>query len=129
MDRRSFVKIVTASLGSLMAAGCGPYSFNPAGRQSYANVAVPLFENRSQEYGIRELLTEGIINGFIQDGTLEVVNERRAEAVLRGTVLRYRREPYTYDINERVEQYRVYITIEARLEDPVPSRNAHGALL
>jgi hypothetical protein len=100
-------------------AGCGPYSFNPAGRQSYENVAVPLFENRSQEYGVRELLTEGVINGFIQDGTLAVVNERRAEAVLRATVLRYHREPYTYDINERVEVYRVYITIEARLEDPV----------
>lgn len=101
-----------------LCQGCGPYSFNPAGRQAFSDLAVPLFENRTPEYGIRERLTEGVINGFIRDGTLPVVNERRAEAILRGTVLSYHREAYTYDAQETVTEYRVYITIEARLEDP-----------
>ncbi len=103
----------------LTAGGCGPYSFDPAGRQEYADVAIPLFENRTREYGIRELLTEGVINGFIQDGTLPVVNERRAAAVLRGTVTGFVRRPFTYKADETVQQYRVIITISARLEDPV----------
>ena len=110
---------VLAPTAVLLSSGCGPYSFSPSGRQAYTNVAVPLFENQTREYGIRELLTEGVINGFIRDGTLPVVNERRAEAVLRGTVTAYIRQPYTYDANEQVQEYRVYITIAARLEDPV----------
>jgi hypothetical protein len=110
---------VCTLLLAVLVAGCGPYSFNPAGRQAYSNIAVPLFENRSSEYGIREALTEGVIDGFIQDGTLPVVNERRADVVLRGTVVNYVRRPYTYDAQEQVQEYRVYITISARLEDPV----------
>lgn len=108
-----------ALLLPLLIGGCGPYSFSPSGKSSYKNIAVPLFENESREYGIRELLTEGVINGFIQDGTLPVVNEKRAEAVLRGSVVSYVRQPYTYAADESVQEYRVIITIKAHLEDPV----------
>lgn len=107
-------------LGVLLpAGGCGPYSFSPSGHGAFKSIAVPLFENQSREYGIRELLTEGVINGFIQDGTKTVVNEKRAEAVLRGSVISYARQPYTYAADESVQEYRVIITIKARLEDPV----------
>jgi len=101
------------------ALACGPYSFNPSGRSSLKSIAVPLFENQTREYGIRELLTEGVINGFVQDGSVTVVNEKRAEAVLRGSVLAYVRQPYTYAADESVQEYRVVITIQARLEDAV----------
>jgi len=99
--------------------GCGPYSFREGGgKGAYKSIAVPLFENRTSEYGIRELLTEGVIDGFIKDGALPVVNEKRADAVLRGVVTAYRRDPYTYDAGERVKEYRVTISVSARLEDP-----------
>lgn len=100
-------------------SSCGPYSFSPSGRSKLKSVAVPLFENQTREYGIRELLTEGIIDGFVKDGNLPVVNEKRAEAVLRGSVLSYVRQPYTYAADESVQEYRVIITIRARLEDAV----------
>lgn len=102
----------------LVLAGCGPYSFSPGGRGAFKTIAIPLFENQTSEYGIRELLTEGVINRFIQDGGMSVVNERNADAVLRGVIVEYRREPFTYDASERVKEYRVTITIQARLEDP-----------
>jgi lipopolysaccharide assembly LptE-like protein len=104
---------------ALLASGCGPYSFSPSGKASFKNIAVPLFENQTREYGIRELLTEGVINRFIQDGSLKVVNETHADAVLHGSVLTYARQPYTYAADESVQEYRVIITIQARLEDPV----------
>lgn len=101
-----------------MSVACGPYGFREGGRKgSLSSIAVPLFENRTAEYGIRELLTEGIIDRFIKDGSLPVVNEKRADAVLRGIVTGYRRDPYTYDASERVKEYRVTITVSARLED------------
>jgi hypothetical protein len=115
------VVLVASLLGvSLMAAaGCGPYSFREGGgKGGYKSIAVPLFENRTSEYGIRELLTEGVIDGFIKDGGLPVVNEKRADAVLRGAVTAYRRDAYTYDAGDRVKEYRVTISVSARLEDP-----------
>jgi len=114
LARRAVLALLWLAVG-----GCGPYSFNPSGRSALKSIAVPLFENQTREYGIRELLTEGVINGFIRDGTLAVVNEKRAEAVLRGSVLSYVRQPYTYEADESVQEYRVIITIQARLEDPV----------
>jgi len=101
----------------LTTAACGPYSFREGGRGKLGSIAVPLFENRTAEYGIRELLTEGVIDRFIKDGSVPVVNEKRADAVLRGVVTGYRRDPYTYDAAERVKEYKVTITISARLED------------
>jgi hypothetical protein len=106
-------------MAALAAPGCGPYGFREGGgKGAYESIAVPLFENHTSEYGIRELLTEGVIDGFIKDGTLPVVNEKRADAVLRGVVTAYRRDPYTYDAGERVKEYRVTISVSARLEDP-----------
>jgi len=103
----------------MLALGCGPYSFREGGgKGGYKSIAVPLFENRTSEYGIRELLTEGVIDGFIKDGALPVVNEKRADAVLRGAITGYRRDAYTYDAGERVKEYRVTISVSARLEDP-----------
>lgn len=104
---------------ALLAGGCGPYSFNPSGHSKIKSVAVPLFENQTREYGIRELLTEGVINGFVRDGSVTVVNEKRADAILRGSVVSYVRQPYTYAADESVQEYRVIITIQARLEDAV----------
>jgi hypothetical protein len=112
-------RLGAAAVLLLFTAGCGAYSFSPSGRSAVKSIAVPLFENQTREYGIRELLTEGVINGFVRDGSLPVVNEKRAEAVLRGNVLSYVRQAYTYAADESVQEYRVIITIEARLEDPV----------
>jgi len=113
----------TCTLGTLMAtlviASCGPYSFNPGGRGGLSSIAVPLFENRTAEYGIRELLTEGVIDRFVRDGSLKVLNERLADAVLRGAVVGYQSDPYNYDAGEIVSEYRVTITVNVRVEDPV----------
>jgi outer membrane lipopolysaccharide assembly protein LptE/RlpB len=112
------IRRITIALAMTALAGCGPYGFSPGGKGAFKTVAIPLFENQTSEYGIRELLTEGVINRFIQDGGMSVVNERSADAVLRGVVVEYKREPFTYDASERVKEYRVTITIQARLEDP-----------
>jgi len=103
----------------LVIAGCGPYSFSPGGRGGLSSLAVPLFENRTAEYGIRELLTEGVIDRFVRDGSVKIVNERLADAVLRGEVTGYESRAYNYDANENVSEYRVTVTVHVRVEDPV----------
>lgn len=116
---RHIAILIAAVAAMLLAGSCGPYSFSPGGRGGLSSLAVPLFENRTAEYGIRELLTEGVIDRFVRDGSLKIVNERLADAVLRGAVVSYESLPYNYDAGEVVSEYRVTVTVQVRVENPV----------
>jgi hypothetical protein len=98
-------------------SGCGVYSFSGSGLSGVNTIAVPLFDNQTQEYGIREALTEKIANRFVQDNTLKVVNEKAADTILRGTITRYNRESYTFDEQENIKEYIVRIWVMASFEE------------
>jgi hypothetical protein len=97
--------------------GCGVYSFSGSGLSGIKTIAVPLFDNQTDQYGIREDLTTDIANRFVQDNTLKVVNEKIADSILRGTIIKYTREAYTYDENENVKEYIVRIWVNASFEE------------
>ncbi len=82
---------------------------------SYAHiktVAVPLFEisdDQSVEYGVIEQLTDVVIDGLVDDGSLRVVDEDRADSIIRGVVLRIKDEPFTYSAKEEAQSFRIRI--------------------
>ncbi len=96
-------------------AGCGVYTLSSSMASGIETVAVPVFENESVEYGIAEDVTSGVIEGFVADNTLKVVARSRADAILEGTIKTYSREPYTYDENDNVTEYKVNISARVRL--------------
>jgi hypothetical protein len=98
-------------------AGCGVYSFSGSGLSGIKTIAVPLFDNETQEYGLREALTEKIAERFVQDNTLKVVNERTAESILRGVVTRYARETHTFDEQENPKEYIARIWVRLSFEE------------
>jgi len=102
---------------------CGPYSFTGAGLPGVKTIAIPLFENQTEEYGIREELTNKLVLAFVQDNTLKVANERIADAVLRGTILKYQKEAYTFDENENVKEYIARIYVKMIVEDKKHNKN------
>lgn len=104
-----------ALVACLAATGCGVYSFSGSLSSGIESVAVPIFENKTVEYGIAEELTSGIVDGFVADNTLKVVPRSKADAVLNGIIVRYERVAYTYDENDQVQEYKVTITASARL--------------
>jgi hypothetical protein len=98
--------------------GCSYYSFSGSTLPSHIKtVAVPLFENRTTEYGITDRLTEEIINMLVRDNTLKVVPEGKADSLLRGSIVGYEKEAYTFDENENVREYIVRIYVDASFED------------
>jgi len=99
-----------------LLCGCGPYSFSPSVSGDIKTISVPLLENRTNEFGISEALTQGIIDGFITDNTLKISTREKADAVLVGTIIEYDRKPYTFDQQENVKEYIVRIFIQAYLE-------------
>lgn len=101
---------------SIATAGCGYYSFSGSGLKGVNTLAVPLFENQTQEYGIRESLTKKVVDAYVQDNTMKVANEKIADSILFGTITRYFREAHTFDESENVKEYKVRVFVNVTLE-------------
>ncbi len=101
---------------SLLIVACTPYSFSGGRTALVKTIAIPLFENETAEFGLAESLTEGIIDGFVEDNQIKVVDESTAEAILTGTVTDYSRKAYTFDETDQVNEYIVEIWVDAKLD-------------
>jgi hypothetical protein len=110
------VRIVSVWAGvSILATAvlsCGVYTFSPSALGGIKSVAIPLFDNRTTESGLRESLTDRLSQAFVDDNTLRVVPEATADAVLRGAVVSYRREAYSYSEAEVVSEYIVHVGVD-----------------
>jgi len=97
---------------------CGVYSFSGSGLPSHIRtVAVPIFENRTAEIGIRETLTDAVTEALVTDGRLRVVGPDAADSIIEGTVVDYREQAYTYDRSENVQEYIVRIYVDVSYQD------------
>jgi len=109
--------LYTAYCLLLFISGCGVYSFSGSSIPGIKTIAVPLFDNQTQEYGIRESLTEAVANRFVKDNTLKVVNEKISDSVLRGVITNYKRESHTFDEQENIKEYIVRIWVNVWFEE------------
>ncbi len=98
--------------GPLTIFSCGPYSFNPGGGGA-KSIAIPLFENQTTQFGVREALTDSVSFRFLRDNTLKIAPAGTADLLLSGTIVRYERLPHTFDANQQVKQYVVNIWAKA----------------
>ena len=103
---------------ALAGWNCGPYSFSAAGTSSYKTIAVPLFEDRTSEFGVKEQLTDAIIQQFNRDNTLKLADRRVAESILQGTLLKIQEQAGAFNRAENVQEIRVYVTVDLKYEDP-----------
>lgn len=104
----------------LMVAGCSYYSFSGALPAHLETVAVPLFGNEEQRiliYGVEESLTDAVIEGFVKDGNLKVVDRMRADSMVLGRIVEIREEPFTYTADEQAKQWKARIFVEVAYED------------
>ncbi len=108
--RIRLVWLATALILPLVMS-CGVYTFSPSALGGIKSLAIPLFENQTTESGLREDLTDRLSQAFVDDNTLRVVPEGRADAIIRGSVISYSREAYTYSEAEVVSEYIVRIGI------------------
>ncbi len=97
---------------------CGYYSFSGSSLPSnIRTIAIPLFENKTTEFGVPEDITDALINEFTQDNTLKVVDRRAADSVIEGTILSIREQAGAYNQQEQVKEIRIYVRITAKFED------------
>lgn len=126
--RLSFISLL---LVTLVVAGCG-YTTGSLLPAHIKTIYVRPFRNKialaeeltPDEYRFRSYrahletdITKKVIDKFINDGYLEVVEEENADVILSGELIDYLRQPVRYGAdNETVEEYRISIvcSVEAR---------------
>jgi outer membrane lipopolysaccharide assembly protein LptE/RlpB len=109
-------------LGALAASSCG-YTTSPALLPPHLKtIAIPVFENTTPEYSIEQDITQAVITRFVQDNHLKVVDERSANAVLRGRVVLYRNAVFGFSNATEANEYRVTITVAVTMKDVVKNR-------
>ncbi len=95
----------------------GCYSFRGQVAGDIKSLAIPTFSNESSEFGLSETVTDELLRGFQRDGTLRIVPETQADAVLIGTLINARDEPYTARSGTEitVDEYRFSMTCRIEL--------------
>ena len=100
-------------------AGC-PYSFTGSSVPPHLKtIAIPLFDDQSGfgEPGLREKLTNKLIERFRSDNSLSVVDKTRADSILEGIITAVRDDPSVVSTGEAVTKRRVTITVKASYQD------------
>jgi hypothetical protein len=99
----------------LGSSGCGVYSFSASGNAGFSTLNVSQFENNTIEYQLSDQLTDAVVNAFIRDNTVKIVDPGSAEAIMRGTVTNYRRDSYTFNKQDEVSEYAVKVTVAVKV--------------
>jgi hypothetical protein len=114
-----FLFITTAVINF---AGCCVYSFTGASvPQHLKTIAIPIAEDRSGsgEPGLKELLTDQLIQKFINDNTLQVTEKVNADALLECVILPLSDAPAVVSAGENVQARRITINVQVTYKDLV----------
>jgi hypothetical protein len=103
----------------LLQSDCGFYSFSGSVAPHLKTVAVPLFENRTVEFGIAEQLTDAVIDEFTRDNTLKISDRTSADMLIDGVIVRVDDRAGAFDQSERVQDMKVYLTVSVTCTDQV----------
>jgi outer membrane lipopolysaccharide assembly protein LptE/RlpB len=113
-----------AALGVVcLIGGCGYTTSTGLLPTHLKTIAVPLFENGTTEYTLEQEVTDAVIQRFVTDNKLKVVDERSADAVIHGKIVGYRNAVFGIATDQSLaEEYRVTIAVEVTFKDRVKNR-------
>ena len=106
-------------LASLFAAGCAGYHIGPVTQRNFNSIAVPMFRNRTLRPQLEAQITNAIIKGLQQDGSLRVESEPNADVVLDGSIVRYERTALRSlrSDTDVPREYEIAITVRVEARD------------
>lgn len=98
-------------------SSCG-YSLSGRGLlvpEDLHTIAVPTFLNGTNEPYVDSEVTRAVVNEFLTDGRLQVVDRTAADLVLNGKVTIYDVTALSYTADAYVQQYNVRLVVDASL--------------
>jgi len=101
----------------LTSFGCLSYSFTGSLPSHIKSVAIPLFEDNTAYPGVREDITNRVIDEFIADNTLNVTSESQADLIISGVITSITQRAAILSAGETVDEYQVYVNVKVKCED------------
>lgn len=100
----------------LLFSACA-YSFSSSGASHIKSVAVPIFQDLTSEFAIKDKLTDKVIDEFTQDNTLRVMDRRSADSIVEGKVVRVDDRAGSFSSDETVQDIKIFITVSVKYQD------------
>ena len=103
----------------LITSGCF-YSFSGASVPPHLKtIAVPLFDDQSGSgvAGLREQLTNALIDRFRQDNSLEITDKNHSDSIIEGTIVSLSDQPQVVATGETVAKRRLTLTVKVTYQD------------
>lgn len=104
-------KIIFFIIAIILLAGCGLYNPQPDLPSHISSIAVPIFINQTDKINIEQYVTQKTIDEFLSDGKVSILDEIKADAVVKCTIYKYVLTPILFDVNQIPMQYRLRIYI------------------
>ncbi|MEK6742029.1 MAG: LptE family protein [Nitrospirota bacterium] len=117
MRNNIIIIVLLASILGVHACGyrlSGKGSLVPEGAKT---IAVPAFINHTNEPYVDLAVTKAVVDEFIADGRLRIVDVEIADLALRGVVVKYEVAALSFTADSYVQQYKVRIVVNASLDD------------
>lgn len=108
--------IITGIFLAIILSGCG-YRLGSLLPADLKTVAIPMFINKTPEPELESMITNGVIQEFISDGTLQIAKYETADTLLIAEIIDYRREPLRFSKKEVTREYRLIIAVRLKFED------------
>jgi len=106
----------------IILTSCGYYSFKGSLPSDVHTIAVTVFNDRTSYPNIREILTNSVVDVFLFDNTLQVVDESRADLVISGTINSIRQTAANVGQGEIVNEYKITVSVKAKCENTKTSK-------
>jgi len=104
-------------LGLLVLSGCG-YSQGSLIAEGNHLVALPIFENKTFYRGLEFQLTEAVAQEIELRPGVQVVSEKDAEVLMKGTITNVQQRVLSETKDNKVREESATITVEVDLVDP-----------
>jgi len=122
MKRIRLKYVLLVLLVTYLMTGCGYYSFKGALPSHLKTIGIPLFNNTTAEAGVEDQATELLTNLFIEDNTLALVDETKADLLLTGAVVSVLQAPAIVQSGEEVTENKLVVRLKVKCEDTVTGK-------
>src|SRR3990170_3635256 len=112
-------------ISAVINFGCGSYSFTGASVPAHLKtIAIPVADDKSPAAipGLRELLTDNLIQKFISDNSLQVTERSTANATLECVITSVTDAPAIVSAGEQISSRRLTINVKVIYKDLVQKK-------
>ena len=118
------LRFLFITLAAILTAGCGYHlvGYGSSLPNHIKTIAIPTFKNSSIEPNIHRDVTDSIRRAFISDGRLKLIDARRADLIIKGTLIKYQLQPVSFSTQDTVDEYIIRLGVQIEAYDRIKKK-------